>query len=195
MLKNDILRTWRSIPGGRLTKAVRCWRSLGVHAVVVLRFGQWLLKQNWLVRFLLSPVYVLQFHRMRSKWGIEIPRQTEVGEGLYIGHFGGITISPDARIGKNVDISQQVTIGVSGHGERRGCPTIGDNVYLAPGAKLFGRITIGNNVAIGANAVVHKDIPDNSTVVLAPGFEIISRSVDDPSRRPAIAPDDHSRSR
>jgi serine O-acetyltransferase len=172
VLRNDILRTYNMFPGGRLSKIVGCWRSPGVHAVVVLRFGQWLLRRNWLVRLFLTPVYALEFHRVR-RWGIEIPRRTQVGEGFYIGHPGGIEISPAARIGKNVDISQQVTIGASGQGESRGCPTIGDNVYIAPGAKVFGKITIGNNVRIGANAVVHKDIPDNSVVVLAPGFTIL----------------------
>lgn len=73
-----------------------------------------------------------------------------------------------------MNISQQVTIGVSGQGEKRGCPVIGDNVYLASGAKLFGKIKIGNNVKIGANAVIYKDIPDNAIVVLDPGFKIIS---------------------
>ena len=58
-----------------------------------------------------------------------------------------------------------MTIGVAGKGEKRGCPIIGDNVYIAPGAKLFGKIKIGNNVKIGANAVVYKDIPDGATVV------------------------------
>ena len=57
---------------------------------------------------------------------------------------------------------------------RAGVPTIGDNVYLGPGARVFGKISIGNNVKIGANAVVYKDIPDNAIVVLDPGFEIVS---------------------
>jgi serine O-acetyltransferase len=174
MLKNDILRTYNLAHGSKIKKSFACYRSPGVHAVITLRFGQWLLKQNIIVRILLSPIYLLQYHRIRSKWGIEIPRTTEIGEGLYIAHFGGITISPAAKIGNNVAISQQVTIGVSGQGEKKGCPVIGDNVYLAPGAKLFGKIKVGNNVKIGANAVIYKDIPDNAIVVLDPGFKIIS---------------------
>jgi serine O-acetyltransferase len=113
-------------------------------------------------------------YRQDRIWGIEIPRATSIGEGFYIGHYGGITISHKAKIGKNCSISQLVTIGVSGSGDKKGAPTIGDNVYIAPGAKIFGKITIGNNVKIGANAVVHKDIPDNAIVVLNPGFSIIS---------------------
>ena len=174
MLKKDILRTYNLLSGSKITKIINCYRTPGVHAVITLRFGQWLLRQNLLVKIFLSPVYLLQYYRMKTNWGIDIPRKTNIGEGFYIGHFGGITISPGAVIGKNMNISQQVTIGVSGQGEKRGCPAIGDNVYIAPGAKLFGKITIGNNVKIGANAVIHKDIPDNAVVVLEPGFKIIS---------------------
>lgn len=74
----------------------------------------------------------------------------------------GLVIASDAIIGNNVFISHQVTIGAS----RGGSPTIGDNVYIGPGAKLFGDIKIGNNVRIGANCVVFMDVPDNATVVL-----------------------------
>ena len=183
MLREDIRRTYALIPGSKLRRTLGCYRSPGVHAVVTLRFGQWLLKQSPSVQTLLTPLYLLQHHRMRSKWGIDVPRQAQIGEGLYIGHFGGITVSPLARIGKNVNISQQVTIGVAGRGEQRGCPTIGDGVYLAPGAKVFGKITVGNNVRVGANAVVHRDIPDDAVVVLDPGFKIISLGGNDPKPR------------
>ena len=174
MLKQDILRTYNLIHGNKLKKIIGCYRSPGVHAVITFRFGQWLRRRTFIVRILLEPIYLFLFHRIRAKWGIDIPRSTDIGEGFYVGHFGGITISPSAKIGRNVNISQLVTIGVSGQGEKAGCPVIGDNVYLAPGAKVFGKISVGNNVKIGANAVVYKDIPDNAIVVLDPGFKIIS---------------------
>ncbi|MBQ8860383.1 MAG: serine acetyltransferase [Ruminococcus sp.] len=78
--------------------------------------------------------------------------------GLY-----GIIVSHNAHIGKNATIFHQVTIG-EGVG---GAPTIGDNCYIGPGAKITGKIHIGNNVKIGPNCVVFEDIPDNSTVVLS----------------------------
>jgi serine O-acetyltransferase len=176
MLKKDILRTWDLVPGSKLKKCVECCRAPGVQAMVIHRFGGWLKQKNILVRILLEPFYQLGYYRMRTCWGIEIPRSAQIGEGFYIGHFGGITVSGAARIGKNVNISQQVTIGVSGQGDKRGVPVIGDNVYIAPGAKIFGRIRIGNNVKIGANAVIHRDIPDNATAVLDPGFKILPAS-------------------
>lgn len=78
--------------------------------------------------------------------------------GLY-----GIIVSHNAHIGKNATIFHQVTIG-EGTG---GAPTIGDNCYIGAGAKIVGKIHIGNNVKIGTNCVVFEDIPDNSTVVLS----------------------------
>ncbi len=96
--------------------------------------------------------------------GIHIPLEVEIGWGFYIGHAGGIVVHPDAVIGANCNISQGVTIGEGGRAEARGVPRIGDRVYIAPGAKVFGKITIGNDVAIGANAVVNKDVPDSAVV-------------------------------
>lgn len=165
MLKEDLKKVYNMKKGSRLKKILSCYRTQGVHAVINFRFGEWLLTQNIFLRILLTPFYYLQHNRVTGRWGISLERGTEIGEGFYVGHYGGIFVSSEAKIGKNVNISQDVTIGVSGRGEKRGSPIIGDNVYIAPGAKLFGKIKIGNNVKIGANAVVYKDIPDNATVV------------------------------
>lgn len=172
--KADFLRTYELTKGNVIKRIIACYRSPGLHAVAVYRFGHWVKKQNLFLRIFFEPLYMILFHRIRSKWGIEISRATQIGSGLYIGHPGGITISGLAKIGNNVSISQLVTIGISGKGKNRGVPVIGNNVYIAPGAKIFGKIQVGSNVKIGANAVVHKDIPDDVVVVLDPGFRIIS---------------------
>src|SRR5207248_8297066 len=136
----------------------------GFHAVVVYRFGRWALGLPSLVRVPLGVLYQLLYLVIRICWGIEIPRAAQIGPGLYVGHFGGIAVSRRAVIGRNCALSQQVTIGVDGRGERFGAPLIGDDVYIAPGARLYGRIRIGNNVKIGPNAVVGEDIPDDAVV-------------------------------
>lgn len=82
--------------------------------------------------------------------------------GLY-----GIIIAPGAKIGKNVRICHQVTIG-NDFKDVTHTPTIGDNVEIYPGAKIFGKIYIGNNAIIGANAVVNKDVPSGTLVVSQP---------------------------
>lgn len=109
------------------------------------------------------------------KYGIDIPYQTRIGSGFYIGHYSGIFVSGKVIIGKNCNISHGATIGETVRGKRMGCPTIGDNVYIGPGAKIIGGITIGNNVAVGANAVVTKNVPDNAVVVGIPA-KVISRN-------------------
>jgi serine O-acetyltransferase len=172
-LKADLGRTWFYTSGGRVSKVLKCLRTPGVHAVVVLRFGQWSRSLPLLFRIVFDPVYFVLNLLIQILWGIELPRATRVGPGLFIGHFGGITVSSQTVIGKNFSLSQNVTIGIAGSGERTGVPVIGDDVYVAPGARLIGKITIGNNVKIGANAVIYKDIPDNSVAVLDPGFRII----------------------
>jgi serine O-acetyltransferase len=174
VLRADILRTYEYLTGGRLCRTVNCLRSPGVQAVIVFRFGQWLQSLPSLPRLLLLPVYFVLNGLVKIMWGIELPRSATIGPGFYIGHFGGITIAPGVVIGRNCNISQHITIGLSGQGEKAGVPTIGDNVYIAPGARIFGRISVGNNVKIGANAVVYEDIPDNAIVVLEPGFKIVS---------------------
>jgi serine O-acetyltransferase len=174
ILRADILRTYDYLQGGRLRRTVNCLRSPGVQAVIIFRFGQWLDSPPSFLKLLLQPAYFVLNGLVKIMWGIELPRSATIGPGFYIGHFGGITIAPDVVIGSNCNISQDLTIGLSGQGEKAGVPTIGDNVYLAPGARVFGKIAIGNNVKIGANAVVYKDIPDNAIVALDPGFKIVS---------------------
>jgi serine O-acetyltransferase len=174
IILSDIKRTYDLIPGGKPKKIFTCVFAPGVQAAIVFRFGHWVHLQPKLLRILLKPVYMLLNALIQILWGIEIQYSARIGSGLYIGHFGGITISGEAVIGKFCNISQNVTIGISGQGEKRGVPIIGDHVYIAPGARLFGRISIGNNVKIGANAVIHKDVPDNSLAVLDPGFKIIA---------------------
>jgi serine O-acetyltransferase len=121
-----------------------------------------------LLRLFLEPIHLFLSHRVRSKWGIDIAISAEIGPGFYIGHFGGIIIGGRARIGRDVNISQLVTIGASGRGDKEEVPTIGDGVYIAPGAKLYGKIRIGNNVKIGPNTVIYRDVPDNAVVAPVP---------------------------
>ncbi|MBL8269722.1 serine O-acetyltransferase [Steroidobacter sp.] len=173
-LRADLRRRYAMTSGSKLRRVLTCARAPGVHAVLVLRFGQWSRRRHKLLRILFDPIYAILDFFIHVLWGIEIPRSAKIGPGLYIGHYGGITVSSIAVIGRDCNLSQNITIGVSGAGAKRGAPTLGDNVYVAPGARLVGKIVIGNNVKIGANAVIHKDLPDNAIAVLDPGFKIIS---------------------
>jgi len=113
------------------------------------------------------------FMLLWQKWieittGICIPASVKLGHSFYIAHFGGIIFNRYAVFGNNCNISQGVTIGVSGRGSKRGVPTIGENVYIGVNAVIVGPITIGNNVLVAANSLVNTDIPDNAVVMGVP---------------------------
>lgn len=116
----------------------------------------------------LIPIYAISryfLHRTKYKTGIDIPFNTTIGKGLYIGHFGGIFVNNEVVIGNNLNLNHGVTIGTTYGGRTPGTPRIGNDVYIGPGSYIIGGITIGDNVAIGANTVVNKSIPDNGVVV------------------------------
>jgi serine O-acetyltransferase len=125
---------------------------------------------------LFFPVYILTrliLNHYQFKYGISIPYNTEIGPGLYIGHFGGIIVNSEVIIGQNCNINQEVTIGATYGGKYPGTAIIMNNVYFGPGSKIIGGITIGNHTAVGANCVVTKPIPDYGVVVGIPG-EVVS---------------------
>ena len=124
--------------------------------------------KRWL-KFNIYPVALFFLNHYKYKFGINIPFEAAIGSGFYIGHFGGIVVYPYCRIGKNCNLSHGVTLGKTNRGKKAGYPTIGENVYIGPGAKIIGNIKVGDNVAIGANCVVTNDVPDNAVVVGVPG--------------------------
>lgn len=112
--------------------------------------------------------YILKFlYNKRSiKYGFSIPLNT-FGPGLCILHRGTIVINGNSKIGKNCRINACVNIGTQ-MGENNASPIIGDNCFIGPGVKMFGKIKIGDNVAIGANAVVNKSFDSNLTLAGVP---------------------------
>lgn len=100
--------------------------------------------------------------------GISIPATVQIGHSFYIGHFGGIIINAHSIIGNNCNVSQGVTIGVSGLGINRGVPILGNDVYIGANAVIAGKIFIGNQVLIGACSLVVKSLEDNVTAVGVP---------------------------
>lgn len=94
-------------------------------------------------------------------------------EGLAIVHVGTIVVSSDARVGKNCRIHACTNLGRAATKEGAGAPRLGDNVYIGPGAKLFGPIVIGDNTAIGANAVVNSSfLEGNCSIAGIPARKI-----------------------
>jgi serine O-acetyltransferase len=92
-------------------------------------------------------------------YGIELRRSTKVGRRLLIGHQGGIVIHPQAEIGDDCTIRQNVTIGATTFQHVNDAPTLGSRVNIGAGAVILGRIHVGDDVRIGPNAVVTTDVP------------------------------------
>lgn len=137
----------------------------GYQAMKFYKLSQFFYKLNLLHIALI----ISKFNRFLT--GIEIEPGAIISDSLIISHGMGIVIGADAVIGENVIIRQNVTIGRKGkhNTTRRTHPTIGNDVEIGAGAVLLGDIKIGNNVIIGANAVITKDVPDYATVVGIPG--------------------------
>lgn len=123
-------------------------------------------KHTWFGKIIRKILYIRHI-RLCNQYNWTIPINV-FGPGLTIVHVGTIVVSGKAKIGKNCRIHVCTNIGNSLSHGKDGTPVIGDNVYIGPGAKIFGPITIGNNVAIGANAVVNKSFGENCTIAGVP---------------------------
>lgn len=146
----------------------RDWGAQGFWVMLVYRFGRWRYTvRPPTLRKLFSAIYKLLFKFIQIITGIELPCEAEVGRNLSIDHFGGIIVSGYTKFGDNCRIRNGVTIGLR-RVEEWSAPVIGNNVDIGAGAKLLGPIRIGDNVVIGANAVVLCDVPDNSIAVGVP---------------------------
>lgn len=140
----------------------------GFWALAVYRFGRW--RYGIRPGFLRPPfslVYRILKVVSQILTGIDIPCETEIGRRLKIEHFGCIIVSGDTVIGDDVILRHGVTLGLRNTG-KRGAPRIGNRVDIGAGAKILGPVVIGDDAAIGANAVVLTDVPANCVAVGIP---------------------------
>ena len=98
------------------------------------------------------------------KYGIEISPKNKIGKGFYIGHIGGIVLNSMVEMGDNVNILKGALIGYNPRGKSKGSPKIGNNVWIGANAVIVGNIMVGSNVVIAPNSFVNKDVPSNSVV-------------------------------
>lgn len=133
-------------------------------------------RQHTIIGKILFKIKFIFYIKYGLKLGFSIPLNV-FGPGLCLNHPGTVIVNGCVKVGSNARINAGVNIGSFSRFDKDwkpdNAPVIGDNVYIGPGAKLFGKITIGNNVAIGANAVVNKNIRDHVTVAGVPA-EIIN---------------------
>jgi serine O-acetyltransferase len=140
----------------------------GFWAVATHRFGNWRMGiQTKLLRAPFSIIYRIVYTFIRLFMGIELPYVTLLGRRVRIWHHGGIFIGARS-IGDDVQLRHNTTIGVLHRGEDDFKPIVGDRADIGPGVAILGAVEVGDDVVIGANSVVVKDVPAGSTVFGVP---------------------------
>jgi len=151
------------------------WAAQGFWVMLVYRLGRWRygLKHTVLRKFF-SLLYKVLFKLVQIVTGVELPCEVVLGDNFVIDHFGGIVISGYAQFGDNCRIRNGVVVGLAKVDDPC-APIIGNNVDIGTGAKVLGRIKIGDNVVIGANAVVVKNVESGMVVAGVPA-KVIGRT-------------------
>lgn len=152
-LNDGSLRSWVSLHFNPRIKFIKNLRYYEFYAN----------RPRTLFNVIMTCLFYYYHKKLSYKLGYTIYKNN-FGPGLFIGHYGTIVVNKDARIGADCIINVCVNIG----GNSDGVPQIGHNVYIGPGAKIFGNITIGDNVTIGANAVVNHSFPSNVVIAGVP---------------------------
>lgn len=159
------------------------WLEPAVWAVATYRLGNWLHVRRpfILIRIPLKIIAFFAYKFCEIFMEMQISSEAAIGEGLYVGHIGGVHINPEAVIGRNCDIAHRVTIGASAMG-RKGAPVIGDEVYIGTGATLIGKIIVGSRAKIAANTLVIDNVAEGATVMGVPGRTMVSPSMSMPPK-------------
>lgn len=171
LLKYDINNILENDPAARNPIEVLLLYP-SIHVIILYRIAHVLynMKLFFMARL------ISQFGRLFT--GIEIHPGAKIGKGLFIDHGMGVVIGETAEIGDNVTIYHGVTLGGTGKQKGKRHPTVGCDVIIGSGAKVLGPILIGDRAKIGANAVVLKDVPMESTAVGIPANIIIKKPKD-----------------
>lgn len=168
-LKKDLSRFSRD--GGKAEKFKICLVSHSFHLVLLYRLGSYFSKIPIVGCF----IRILIEYLIRVVYASDISLKSEIGPGFVIMHGHDIVIGSDVRIGRNCKILNGVTLGNKDtEAQANQQPILGDNVVIGSGAKILGFVTVGDNVIVGANSVVVKDVPSGVTVAGVPA-KIINR--------------------
>jgi serine O-acetyltransferase len=150
--------------------------GLGFWALLVYRFGhaRFIIK-NKIIRAPWTIIYIILHKLIEIICGITIGSTAVIGRRLCIEHHGGIVIHGATIIGDDCLIRHGVTLGNTGYNDPFGAPKVGDRVQMGAGAKILGRVNVGNDAIIGANAVVTHDVPEHAVVGGVPARMLSSR--------------------
>lgn len=138
----------------------------------------WFLRTRKLLKYTIYIFSKAILLRLRHKYGIAIPEYTKIGPGFFINRFGGVYFHGDTVIGANVNITHGTVLGMMNRGPRQGCPIIGDRVFFGARSMAQGSVTIGDDAAVGACALVTKDVPPHGVAGGVPAKVLSSEGSD-----------------
>ena len=145
------------------------WTKPGFRAIAIHRFGVWrMFIQPKLLRAPFSILYRMLYRKVRNTYGIEVPYTAKIGRRVIIEHQSGIVIHGSCILGDDCIIRQGVTLGNRYVHQPFDAPQLGNRVNVGAGAKVFGKVHLGDDANIGANAVVLCDVPAHATAVGIP---------------------------
>ncbi|MFT3925463.1 MAG: hypothetical protein QM778_23190 [Myxococcales bacterium] len=159
------------------------WTRPGFQAIAVYRFGVWRMGvERRSLRLPLSFAYKAMFTAVRNFYGIELPYTASIGRRVIFEHQHGIVVHGSTVIGDDCIVRHGVTFGIRRMDDLSQAPVVGRSVNVGAGAKIIGRVVVGDHAAIGANAVVLHDVPSGALVIGAPA-QIVERKSTLPSLR------------
>lgn len=155
----------------------RDWTRPGFRALAVYRFGVARMRVRPLVlRAPLSVAYRMLYRRVRNVYGIELPYSAQVGRRVVFEHQHGIVVHGNTVIGDECVLRQGATLGMRSIARPHEAPVLGRGVDVGAGAKILGRVRIGDHATVGANAVVLDDVPSGALAVGVPARVLVGAS-------------------
>jgi serine O-acetyltransferase len=174
----------------------RDWTWPGFRALAVHRFGMWVRRESGRglirgpIRKLLFRLHLMMFRYVRNHYGIELPMEAAIGRRVLIGHQGGIVVHPNAVIGDECVLRQNVTLGALNWEHPSGAPRLGRGVQIGAGAIVIGAVTIGDGARIGPNTVVMNDVPAGASVFVgSPRMIVLNMRLAETDERQHESPD------
>lgn len=156
-MKNEIIADIKRHGGNKILKFLF---NPMFRFIIIFRINQFISKYNPLYF-----IFRIWLKNLKVKYGFQIPIHTKIGKGFLLNHYGGIVINQNVVIGENCNVSQGVTLGNVSRGKLKGCPNIGNRVWIGANSVVVGKITIGNDVLIAPLSYVNFDVPDNAVVM------------------------------
>jgi serine O-acetyltransferase len=173
------VKKYQGLTGGSALKQILTEQGLWVLLVYRIEAAVYRSVLHGIIKRPLQLLLIIGHKLIEVSTGVNLPCTARVGPGLHLPHCGYRVVNGGAEIGADCCLLQGVTIGVSGRGEHRGVPKIGNRVYIGANATVVGKIVVGDDSIIAANSLVNRDVPPHCTVLGVPAKVVSNHGSED----------------